>query len=621
MNNQSSRVVDISLIMIAKNEEKLLPQCLQSVRDYIDEIIVVDTGSTDRTVEIAKNFGAEVYHHLWEASFSKHRNQSISYARGEWLLMLDADEELKKGSGEVLRKAVGDKDIDSIDVTNISFFNNGSSEAWINQRRVFRNKPDIFYEGIVHEQLVGTTRCKRYPIYIYHYGYDLEGGLSQKKHERNVELIKKQIVGEPDNYFYHLNLAVCYSTHFEFRKAIDEALKAIKLARDQAIMNSNVLWAKYIASSGYLKLDDLDNAEKHALEAVSISPYHLDSYFVLVLVYHRKKKWAKLLKVSSELLKLYDLLNSSAEQKFASRLINMANEEWRVHLAIGDLYLHCNDREKADKEFRIALQMTAKEPECQQILGDFLRNAGLWLDAKSHYEETLMLQKDNQEAMFGLALAYKNLSNSGKYRELIGKIEESEIDRADIFFEKGLIDLKDRGYESAIRCFNEAIKLKSDFYPAYLNLALAYKYTGKLRQSLEMNLKALELKPESTDAMINLGHLYYEMKEFGRAREMLGSALDLNPGLVDIRILLCEIHLMDGEIEKCVYECDHILKELNLPRDMTLNSLSDLAGVFFLIGAVADEIGGVMLSSKAMSLANQLDPQIEEKLKMPGNEG
>jgi cellulose synthase/poly-beta-1,6-N-acetylglucosamine synthase-like glycosyltransferase len=77
----------ISLCMMVKNEEKFLPQCLDSVRNYVDEIIIVDTGSTDRTVEIAEKYTDKIYFHPWEEDFSKHRNQSISYATGDWIFI------------------------------------------------------------------------------------------------------------------------------------------------------------------------------------------------------------------------------------------------------------------------------------------------------------------------------------------------------------------------------------------------------------------------------------------------------------------------------------------------------------------------------------------------------
>ena len=84
---------------MVKDEEKLLPQCLKSIQDHVDEIIVVDTGSRDNTIAIAESYGARVYHHPWEDHFSKHRNQSLEYAGGSWLFIIDADEELRTTNG------------------------------------------------------------------------------------------------------------------------------------------------------------------------------------------------------------------------------------------------------------------------------------------------------------------------------------------------------------------------------------------------------------------------------------------------------------------------------------------------------------------------------------------
>ncbi|MFN3533586.1 MAG: glycosyltransferase family 2 protein, partial [Candidatus Brocadia sp.] len=96
----------LSACMIVKNEEKFLPQCLQSIKDAVDEVIIVDTGSTDKTVEIAKSFGARVYHHPWKNSFSEARNHSLSYATGDWILQIDADEALEQTDIPLLHKLI-----------------------------------------------------------------------------------------------------------------------------------------------------------------------------------------------------------------------------------------------------------------------------------------------------------------------------------------------------------------------------------------------------------------------------------------------------------------------------------------------------------------------------------
>ena len=83
---------EISLCMIVKNEEEYLPRCLENIKDIVDEIIIVDTGSTDKTVEIAKSYGAKVYYFKWNNNFSEARNVSLKYATKDWILILNVDD-------------------------------------------------------------------------------------------------------------------------------------------------------------------------------------------------------------------------------------------------------------------------------------------------------------------------------------------------------------------------------------------------------------------------------------------------------------------------------------------------------------------------------------------------
>jgi len=525
--------------------------------------------------------------------------------------MLDADEELKDGSGYVINQAIKNKDIDSINITNINIFNNGSSEAWLKQRRIFRNDSEIYYSDIVHEQLIGTKNNKSYPIYLNHYGYDLDKDFSQKKHERNVELIKEQIRNHPDNFFYHMNLAVSYSTHFDFSEAVKEGLIASELANEQGIMDNNVLWTQYIISSAYFKLNDPDNAEKYSLLAISSSPEHLDSYFILVLVYHQQKDWTRLLKTCSKLLRLYSQLKSSPEV-FGSRLIHMANEEWRIHIALGDLYLNNKNPEKASKEFEIARSLSPNVSGCYKLIGDCFKKIGLSDKAEINYKAALVEQEDNPDINFEMALLFKKRNSKIKYREFLRKIKINNTTNPDIFFEKGLIALKDKDYESSIHMLERAVSLKPDFFHALQNLLLAYKYLGRFNKSLDAGVKALELKPESIDVRINLGYLCYEMNDFNLAGDMFESVLGIAPELLDIRLILCDVYIKNSEIEKCIYECDRILKKLDLPRNITLNNISDLAGLFLIIYRALKQTNNATSSEKAENIAYQLDPQIKD---------
>ncbi len=95
----------ISLCMIVKDEEEMLPRCLAAVAEHVDELVIVDTGSTDRTVEIAESFGADVVEFPWNGSFADARNVSLDRATGDWILWLDADEVLDDGPGRAAARA------------------------------------------------------------------------------------------------------------------------------------------------------------------------------------------------------------------------------------------------------------------------------------------------------------------------------------------------------------------------------------------------------------------------------------------------------------------------------------------------------------------------------------
>ena len=221
----------ISLCMIIKNEENFLHGCLSSAKELVDEIVIVDTGSTDRSMEIARQYGAKVYEHQWKNDFSEHRNKSLSYATKEWILILDADEELVTSSSHLIRKAIQDIEIDSVAVQVTNLFNQGRSCAVFNSVRLFRNNRGIKYEGIVHNKEVGCNNTKFYPIQIVHHGYNLNESKMKEKFNRTTSLLKAQIANRSDDPLPHHYLSASYlsmgaiDTRY-FQNAIEESTLA-----------------------------------------------------------------------------------------------------------------------------------------------------------------------------------------------------------------------------------------------------------------------------------------------------------------------------------------------------------------------------------------------------------
>lgn len=176
----SKGMIPLSLCMIVKNEESVLPRCLKSVRSLVWEVIVVDTGSTDATQEVASEFGAKTFDFQWKDSFAEARNFSLDRASGEWILILDADEVLVYDSEKDFGRLLRDPEVEGYFARIVNLL--GKSPEFETSEdlivRLFRNKPEYRFEGSIHEQvrpaitrISGEKSLKRAPLTIYHDGY------------------------------------------------------------------------------------------------------------------------------------------------------------------------------------------------------------------------------------------------------------------------------------------------------------------------------------------------------------------------------------------------------------------------------------------------------------------
>jgi tetratricopeptide (TPR) repeat protein len=203
----------VSLCMIVKDEEAMLPRCLGAVAEYVDELIVVDTGSSDRTVEIAESFGARVLHHEWTGDFSAARNVGLDAATGDWLMYLDADEVLVEGDGPKLRELLGRTWREGFFMTETNHVGDLEDGAAVthNALRLFRNRPEYRFEGRVHEQFAHhlpnlPERLEPSRVRIEHFGYLGAVRDAKEKSRRNIELLQRQLADGVDTPFLHFNL-------------------------------------------------------------------------------------------------------------------------------------------------------------------------------------------------------------------------------------------------------------------------------------------------------------------------------------------------------------------------------------------------------------------------------
>lgn len=230
----------LTVCLIAKNEEKFLAQCLKSVRDLAHQIVVVDTGSTDRTVEIAREFNAEVYSHPWNDDFSAARNVALTHATGDWVLVLDADEELPEAQHAKLLADLNKSDsiAHRLPLVNAGDENEGCSYV----PRLYRNAPGIFYHGRIHEQVFPSLlpmskawglRTTLGTAELLHHGYSKELLRDRNKIERNLKLLRLAVAENPADVNLAMNLGLELVRSDDFSAGVEQYRKAYEMMTAQ----------------------------------------------------------------------------------------------------------------------------------------------------------------------------------------------------------------------------------------------------------------------------------------------------------------------------------------------------------------------------------------------------
>lgn len=291
--------INISACIIAKNEEKNLPRLLESLKGKFDEIILVDTGSTDKTVEIAKQYGCKVYHRQWQG-FADARNYAVSKASGEWIWHFDADFELEE---EEWRKALYHlkrvpEDIDAVSILIKNVFTNVKGFAISSNTFIHRNKSNIKWIGKVHETL-DVKQTKGIPVFVKHYGYQ-DYDILEKKAYRNIKLIQEELSELPENstdYFIKLfylvqSYSVLAMKNPEYwKKVVHYAEKFIHNLPEEVNFFSIYIYVYLI--EGLMNIKEYDKAEKTVLEAKKKFPDYLDILFLEAKLYTELKDYNK----------------------------------------------------------------------------------------------------------------------------------------------------------------------------------------------------------------------------------------------------------------------------------------------------------------------------------------
>lgn len=310
----------ISLCMIARNEEKFLPKCLESVKGLVDEMIVVDTGSDDRTAEIAESFGAKVLHYKWDDDTANARNTGLKEAKEDWVLVLDADEVVAKESFGPIRK-LATKEFDAYYLVQVNYTNNAGDINFIPLQkktsysmdfkgffpveiiRLFRNNKGIKFTSIVHERLNDSIKklglkTARTDVPIHHYQFLKGEDVMKKKQLAFLRLFEKKVKEYPNDAKMRHDMGIIYYNYEnDEKKAIECFEKAIEIKKD---------YTDPIFSLAAIYARKKDNAKAREMyeRALKINPKHSQAHFNLGNIYASEKDYANAIKHYTETIKI-----------------------------------------------------------------------------------------------------------------------------------------------------------------------------------------------------------------------------------------------------------------------------------------------------------------------------
>jgi tetratricopeptide (TPR) repeat protein len=574
----------VSVCMIVKNEEKLLDKCLNSIEDFADEIIIVDTGSSDNTVEIAKRHGAKVYFHEWENDFSKARNFSLSYAKTEWIFIMDADEELVVEDIPVLKEIMRQKDYNMISINVYNLGPEGSSiSSFLPSIRMFRRTTGAKYEGIVHNQLKfdeEREKVLRVNARIKHYGYGLDAESMKRKVARSKKLLLKQVAENPDNFFAHFNLAQLYRGESPnpspevCHKIIEHAGFVIEhtdpYKRGQRHLH---LMSLHQMVSANFFLEEYDQAIEYCLKALEYKPNFLDAIISLGHIFSQKKDLANArvwyMKYLEELDK-YDesqetdqiiLLNlksshlafcglgyiSEAEKKIGEAIawyqkcLAASPDYLDLHLRLGTILFNQKRYPEALRELELETRLHKENWAAYYTQGETYIRMKDPLRAEEAYLLAYRYKQNNPHVLYSLARLYVDTNRPQealKYVQILQGVDHEFVEAYRIM---GDIQFQFGQYREASAAYTNYVIRNAGDIEVWNNLGNAHFKLGEFEQACKCYQKVIESDSSYGLAYRNLAVCLGRMGDYENAHTVLKDYLCLAPDDIDLLILAAEI--------------------------------------------------------------------------------
>ncbi len=470
----------LSACLIVKNEEKLLEGCLESIKDIVDEIIVVDTGSNDGTIEIAKKYGARIFDYPWDGSFANARNYSIRQAACDWILLPDADERFIAEDKDKLFQFLRNEELDGAFFTIYNYVGEGGGTNYTlhNAFRLLRNNGLYEFWGEIHEQITrpdGNFQSNKFTVLnvrIKHLGYLDQVVAEKDKRKRNIPLLQKQLEDDPHNPFTLFNLGNEYMALKEYEKAYELYKESMDHYNKSEAFSPHLLFRSAMCLYTMKKFPEaIELAEK----ALKIYPRCTDFEYFKGLVYWDWKRYTKAI----------DSFNKAIEMGEPPKEIRFSDDCATVKplYSLGKLYMYLNDYQRALDAFIKILNINSALFYVLYDIADILNMA---FADKNVVEEKLTGYFGSLNHLPNLLILTDILIKIGLYdraekyirimREMDGYSKEKTFLEGKLLYHTGDFD----GAEVLLKEVLEKEKVDCNIFPHFYTQCLRYLFAAAL---------------------------------------------------------------------------------------------------------------------------------------------
>ncbi|MGC8594323.1 MAG: tetratricopeptide repeat-containing glycosyltransferase family 2 protein [Candidatus Kryptoniota bacterium] len=483
----------LSLSMITKDEEANLAGCLESVRGLVDEIIIVDTGSSDRTKEVALAYGAKVFDFEWIDDFSAARNESLSHTTGDWVLYLDADERIDRSFHQKIRKLISSGKADAY-LLNLRSKIGTRDDAQYHiapYPRLFRKIKGVYFVGAVHEQITTrlvavNARIRPTDIIIEHLGYAQADEILKEKANRNYALLMKQLETGVNKGYVLYQIGQTEIMLGRIDDGFDKLEQALAVGGFGKSVEANI---HSILADLHLRKGKLDRALEECERSLEDAPGQSFAHIVKGEIYTKKGDYQKALTSYEEALKKYV---SGEVQKIVQTAIEPIFEISVIYSKLARTYHKLGDLEHAHEFYKRSLSGLPSEQRIQHYL-EFLieeHDYGKILEVVREYP-----QYSNRDWLLRIAAAAcMELEMYNEASNMLRKISNPDYDVL-VSLAKSLMKLRD--FSSAVAAFERAFVTKDPDVESLEMFGLAQIMTGKFSSAVLTLSKVLEMSPEN----------------------------------------------------------------------------------------------------------------------------